>query len=160
MNFSQTLTGGVLLLRNKYYIVMYRGKDFLPPTVAAALTERQEMTKQTQDAEEKVRGVPIEPVATIGEGEALAGTLAEFYEAQARWGREISVEEREKMKEEASRAKTARVVKRLEHKLAIVSISLEITDSLQNIVHLSEAYVRYSMVSSSVIRRKRKLRAL
>ncbi|KAL2516942.1 CRS1/YhbY (CRM) domain-containing protein [Abeliophyllum distichum] len=115
----KTLTGGVLLLRNKYYIVIYRGKDFLSPTVAAALAERQEITKQIQDVEEKVRSGPAEAVSVVEDKEALAGTLAEFYEAQARWGRDISAEEREKMKEEASRANSIKVIKRLEHKLAI-----------------------------------------
>lgn len=119
------MTGGVLLLRNKYYIVMYRGKDFLPPSVATALAERHEMTKQIQDVEEKVRVGPTAPVSVGEEGQALAGTLAEFYEAQARWGREVSVEELAKMKDEASRAKTAGVVKRLEHKLAIVSMTFK-----------------------------------
>ncbi|KAL0319240.1 UNVERIFIED_CONTAM: CRM-domain containing factor CFM3, chloroplastic/mitochondrial [Sesamum angustifolium] len=112
------LTGGVLLLRNKYYIVMYRGKDFVSPSVAAALAERQEMTKQIQDIEEKVRGGPV-AVPVAEEKEALAGTLAEFYEAQARWGTNISAEEREKMIEEASRANRDRVIRRFEHKIAI-----------------------------------------
>ncbi|KAL8465870.1 hypothetical protein ACS0TY_035113 [Phlomoides rotata] len=157
----KNLTGGVLLLRNKYYIVMYRGKDFLPPTVASALAERQELTKQIQDVEEKVRvgpaavlvaeekemgehgavpvaeekevggrgAVPVaeekeveEPGAAVPvaeEKEALAGSLAEFYEAQARWGIDISAEERENMIEEASKAKRAKVIRRLEHKAAI-----------------------------------------
>ncbi|XP_058091528.1 CRM-domain containing factor CFM3B, chloroplastic [Magnolia sinica] len=145
------LTGGILLLRNKYYIVIYRGKDFLPTSVAAALAERQELTKDIQDVEEKARtgvvgltsavaalsersewtedNVDVEErslraevgTAHMGltEGQAAAGTLAEFLEAQARWGREVSTEEHEKMKEEASRAKTAKVVKRIEHKLAV-----------------------------------------
>ncbi|OMP02152.1 hypothetical protein COLO4_11302 [Corchorus olitorius] len=116
----KNLTGGVLLLRNKYFIVIYRGKDFLPPSVAAALAERQELTKQIQDVEEKARIRAVEP-AQLSEdkGQAPAGTLAEFYEAQARWGREISAEEREKMIEEASKAKHARLVKRVEHKLTV-----------------------------------------
>ncbi|XP_065860724.1 CRM-domain containing factor CFM3, chloroplastic/mitochondrial [Euphorbia lathyris] len=116
----KTLTGGVLLLRNKYYIVIYRGKDFLPTSVAAALAERQELTKQIQDAEEKERNRGVEATSS-GEvkEKALAGTLAEFYEAQAQWGREISAEERERMMEDASRAKTARIMKRIEHKLYI-----------------------------------------
>ncbi|XP_034672747.1 CRM-domain containing factor CFM3, chloroplastic/mitochondrial isoform X2 [Vitis riparia] len=115
------LTGGVLLLRNKYYIVIYRGKDFLPTSVAAALSEREELTKHIQVVEEKVRtgGAEAIPSGEDGVGQPLAGTLAEFYEAQARWGREISAEEHEKMIEEASRAKSARVVKRIEHKLAL-----------------------------------------
>ncbi|WCJ21953.1 CRS1 / YhbY (CRM) domain-containing protein [Euphorbia peplus] len=116
----KTLTGGVLLLRNKYYIVIYRGKDFLPTSVAAALAERQEQTKQIQDAEEKERSRAVEATSS-GEGKekALAGTLAEFYEAQAQWGREISNEERERMMEDASRAKRARIMKKFEHKLFI-----------------------------------------
>lgn len=113
------LTGGVLLLRNKYYIIFYRGKDFVPPTVAAALAERQELTKQIQDVEEQTRSGPSEAAPLTTDGQAVAGTLAEFYEAQARWGREISAEERERMLKEAAMAKTARVVKRLEHKFEI-----------------------------------------
>lgn len=159
----KTLTGGTLLLRNKYYIVIYRGKDFVPTSVATVLAERQELAKQIQDVEEKVRcravnaaqsgenekqALPTSVATALAErqelekqiqdveekvqcgaldaaksgedgGQALAGTLAEFYEAQARWGRDISVEEREKMIEEASRAKNTRLVKRVEHKMAV-----------------------------------------
>lgn len=115
----KNLTGGVLLLRNKYFIVIYRGKDFVPTNVAAVLEERQEMTKQIQDVEEKVRNVTVEAASVVEDGQAQAGTLAEFYEAQALWGREISAEEHGKMIEEASRTKSARVVKRMEHKLGI-----------------------------------------
>lgn len=115
-----TLTGGTLLLRDKYYIVIYRGKDFVPTGVAAVLAERQELTKEVQDVEEKVRCKAV--VATpSGQGEAtvLAGSLAEFYEAQARWGRDISTEERERMIEEAAKAKSVKLVKQIEHRLSL-----------------------------------------
>ncbi|KAF8037678.1 hypothetical protein BT93_B0513 [Corymbia citriodora subsp. variegata] len=115
----KNLTGGVLLLRNKYYIVIYRGKDFLPPTVASTLSERQELAKQIQDVEEKLRTGTVDAAPSKEAGHALAGTLAEFYEAQARWGRDISTEEREKMIEEASKSKSLRLVKRIEHKLSL-----------------------------------------
>lgn len=116
------MTGGVLLLRNKYYIVIYRGKDFLPSSVAATLAERQELTKEIQDVEEKVRNRDIEATQPVGDKvPAEAGTLAEFYEAQARWGKEITPDHREKMIEEASRVASARVVKRIQHKLNLVS---------------------------------------
>lgn len=119
----QALTGGTLLLRNIYYIVIYRGKDFVPTSVAAVLAERQEMTKQIQDVEEKVRCRAVDATLS-GQGEATvpAGSLAEFYEAQARWGRDISTEEREKMIEEAAKAKTVKLVKQIEHRLSLVSI--------------------------------------
>ncbi|XP_068637774.1 CRM-domain containing factor CFM3, chloroplastic/mitochondrial-like [Aristolochia californica] len=116
------LTGGVLLLRNKYYIVIYRGKDFVPTKVAATLAERQEQTKDIQNMEEEARTgvVGLAPSAEINEeGQALAGTLAEFLEAQARWGKEISAKEIEKIKEEASRAEKAKKFKKIDHKLAL-----------------------------------------
>jgi len=117
----QTLTGGTLLLRNKYFIIIYRGKDFLPTSVATAVAERQALTKHIQDAEERARSAALEATTSDDDGQPLAGTLAEFYEAQARWGREVSSEEREKMREEASRATSVKEFKRIEHKLALVS---------------------------------------
>ncbi|XP_078438858.1 CRS1 / YhbY (CRM) domain-containing protein [Wolffia australiana] len=141
----KNLTGGVLLLRNKFYIVFYRGKDFLPTSVAVALAERQEQAKNIHDLEEMVRiknfhhsdvqtslkheekskskvkteeeEASCSPIAV--NGHALAGTLAEFLEAEAQWGRQISVEEQEQMKQEASRMKIAKMVKKLEHKLSL-----------------------------------------
>ncbi|XP_042457404.1 CRM-domain containing factor CFM3, chloroplastic/mitochondrial-like isoform X1 [Zingiber officinale] len=116
----KALIGGTLLLRNKYYIVIYRGKDFIPASVATALAEREELTKEIQDAEEQLRKRTIgEPSVNAPEGDAPVGTLAEFLEAQARWGRQISTEERDAMKEEASRYKTTKLFKRVEHKLSI-----------------------------------------
>ena len=125
----QMLTGGTLLLRNKYFIVIYRGKDFVPTSVAAVLAEREELTKQVQDVEDKVRCRAVDAIPSgQGEATAQAGTLAEFYEAQARWGREISPDEREKMMEEAAKAKTAKLVRQIEHKIFIVSIYIFYTD--------------------------------
>ena len=108
----QKLTGGTLLLRNKYYIVIYRGKDFIPTSVAAILSERQE---------ENVR---CKAVDVSGEDEtyAQAGSMAEFNEAQALCGREISTEECEKMMKEAAEAKNVRLMKEIERKPAVVSI--------------------------------------
>ncbi|KAJ6818781.1 CRM-domain containing factor CFM3, chloroplastic/mitochondrial [Iris pallida] len=116
----KTLTGGTLLLRNKFYIVIYRGKDFIPSAVATALAEREQLTKDVQEIEEKARNCMVKDSYTdIGEGRALAGTLAEFHEAQERWGREVTAEERMKMKEEVSRSESVRLFKKIEHKFSI-----------------------------------------
>ncbi|GAB2288767.1 hypothetical protein Dimus_023079 [Dionaea muscipula] len=57
----------------------------------------------------------------LGEEQAFAaGTLAEFYESQERWGREISTEERNKMIEAASWATTVRQVNQIDHKFSII----------------------------------------
>lgn len=55
------------------------------------------------------------------DGHALAGTLAEFQEAQARWGREVTAKEQEEMKEASSRSEKQKLYRKLEHKLSIVS---------------------------------------
>lgn len=121
----QKLTGGTLLLRNKYYIVIYRGKDFVSTSVAAVVAERQELTKQVQNVEEKVWCTALN-VTPSGQDEstAQAGPLAEFYEAQACWGTDKFTEECEKMKQEVTKAKNAKLVKKIEQKLAVVSIYL------------------------------------
>nr|CAD1823385.1 unnamed protein product [Ananas comosus var. bracteatus] len=99
---------------------MYRGKDFLPTSVATALAERQELTEDTQTVEERTRNNLIgESSVDKFNGHALAGTLAEFEQAQARWGKNITFEVQEKLKEEASRSDKARLFKRIEHKLSI-----------------------------------------
>ncbi|XP_010506871.1 PREDICTED: CRM-domain containing factor CFM3, chloroplastic/mitochondrial-like isoform X1 [Camelina sativa] len=167
----KALTGGVLLLRNKYYIVIYRGKDFLPSSVAATLAERQELTKEIQDVEERVRTRDIEAIQPVGDivpaerqeltkeiqdvkervrtrdneavqtvGEkvsAEAGTLAEFYEAQARWGKEITPDHREKMIEEASRVANTRVVKRIQHKLNLAQSKFQRAEKLLSKIEAS-----------------------
>ncbi|KAL1221613.1 CRM-domain containing factor CFM3, chloroplastic/mitochondrial [Cardamine amara subsp. amara] len=134
----KALTGGVLLLRNKYYIVIYRGKDFLPSSVAATLAERQELTKEIQDVEERVRNREIEAVQPVGDKvPAEAGTLAEFYEAQARWGKEITPDHREKMIEEASRIASARVVKRIQHKLNLAQSKFHRAEKLLSKIEAS-----------------------
>lgn len=118
-----------MLLRNKYYIVIYRGKDFLPTSVAAALAEREELTKDIQNVEEQKRCIPVvHSMDDSLDGHALAGTLAEFQEAQARWGREVTAKEQEEMKEASSRSVKEKLFKRLEHKLSIVSIFCMFSD--------------------------------
>ncbi|KAK1698941.1 hypothetical protein QYE76_015638 [Lolium multiflorum] len=121
----KNLTGGTLLLRNKYYIVIYRGKDFLPTTVASALAEREELTKDIQSMEEQRRCISIAHSPDDGlDGHALVGTLAEFQEAQARWGRDVTSREQEKMKEAALRSEKEKLFRRLEHKFSIAQAKI------------------------------------
>ncbi|CAM0954060.1 unnamed protein product [Alopecurus aequalis] len=121
----KNLTGGTLLLRNKYYIVIYRGKDFLPTSVAAALAEREELTKDIQNMEEQRRYTSIAQSPEDGlDGHALVGTLAEFQEAQARWGRDVTSKEQEEMKEASLRLEKEKAFRRLEHKFSIAQAKI------------------------------------
>ncbi|CAI5514584.1 unnamed protein product [Closterium sp. Naga37s-1] len=49
------LTGGVLLARDKFFISLYRGKDFLPAALASTLAARQHHARQSADEEERER---------------------------------------------------------------------------------------------------------
>ncbi|TVU20352.1 hypothetical protein EJB05_36559, partial [Eragrostis curvula] len=134
----KNLTGGTLLLRNKFYIVIYRGKDFLPASVAAALAEREELTKDIQNAEEQRRSISIAQPSDDGlEGHALAGTLAEFQEAQARWGRDVSAKEQEEMKEASSRSEKEKLFRKLEHKLSIAQAKIHRAERLLSKIEAS-----------------------
>ncbi|KAK3134902.1 hypothetical protein QOZ80_5BG0412210 [Eleusine coracana subsp. coracana] len=134
----KNLTGGTLLLRNKFYIVIYRGKDFLPASVAAALAEREELTKDIQNAEEQRRNISIAHSLDDGlDGHALAGTLAEFQEAQARWGREVTAKEQEEMKEASSKSEKEKLFRKLEHKLSIAQAKIHRAERLLSKIEAS-----------------------
>ncbi|KAJ1263967.1 hypothetical protein BS78_09G227100 [Paspalum vaginatum] len=134
----KNLTGGTLLLRNKFYIVIYRGKDFLPTSVAAVLAEREELTKDIQNMEEQRRNILIAQPPDDGlDGHALAGTLAEFQEAQARWGREVTDKEQEEMKEASSRSEKQKLCRKLEHKLSIAQAKIHRAERLLSKIEAS-----------------------
>ncbi|CAN6327376.1 unnamed protein product [Urochloa humidicola] len=134
----KNLTGGTLLLRNKFYIVIYRGKDFLPTSVAAVLAEREELTKDIQSMEEQRRNVSIPQPPDDGlDGHALAGTLAEFQEAQARWGREVTAKEQEEMKEASSKSEKQKLYRKLEHKLSIAQAKIHRAERLLSKIEAS-----------------------
>ncbi|CAL4901921.1 unnamed protein product [Urochloa decumbens] len=134
----KNLTGGALLLRNKFYIVIYRGKDFLPTSVAAVLAEREELTKDIQSLEEQRRNISIAQPPDDGlDGHALAGTLAEFQEAQARWGREVTAKEQEEMKETSSKSEKQKLYRKLEHKLSIAQAKIHRAERLLSKIEAS-----------------------
>ncbi|KAL2506655.1 CRM family member 3A [Abeliophyllum distichum] len=116
------LTGGMLLSRNKDFLVYYRGKDFLSPDVAKALLEKERLAKALQDEEEQARlrastsafVIPsVEDTGTSG----TAGTLKETLDADARWGKRLDDEEKEKMMREAEVSRHADLVRKLQKKL-------------------------------------------
>lgn len=108
-------------MRNKFFIIIYRGKDFLPPLVATVLAERAAEAKVHQDEEEIARSEAAAAVqARADVGTSIAGTLAETFEAQAKWM--MDSEEQEKMRAAAAEAKRAEAVRRVQRKLAIAQL--------------------------------------
>lgn len=114
------LTGGILLSRNKDFLVFYRGKNFLSPDVTEALLERETLAKSLQDEEEQARlraSALIIPRVEITEQSGIAGTLGETLDADARWGMTLDDRHEKKMMKEAEAIRHADLVRKLEHKL-------------------------------------------
>ncbi|KHN47230.1 Chloroplastic group IIA intron splicing facilitator CRS1-like protein, chloroplastic [Glycine soja] len=87
MYLMQCLTGGVLLLRNKFYILLYRGNDFLPRRVASLVEKRELELKSCQHHEEVARMKAIQAFSPIGEvtqDTSTSGTLTKFRKIQTK----------------------------------------------------------------------------
>lgn len=121
----QRLTGGTLLSRNKEYIVLYRGNDFLPPNVTVSLKERERLTVLQYEEEEERRSALtlVKSNSKNCKVPMVAGTLAETVAATSRWGKQPSNEAVEKMLKDSALARRASLVTYLNNKLAIVSLT-------------------------------------
>ncbi|KZV53878.1 hypothetical protein F511_00144 [Dorcoceras hygrometricum] len=86
INADQILTGGVLLLRNKFFIILYRGKDFLPSKVANIVAEREKELTSCHVHEETARLKASETFSITHEhalDSGIIGTLSEFHHIQS-----------------------------------------------------------------------------
>ncbi|KAI4317958.1 hypothetical protein L6164_025778 [Bauhinia variegata] len=121
------LTGGTLLSRNKDFLVFYRGKNFLSPDVAQALIVREKMVKTLQDDEEQARlraSSLIVPTISTSEQSGEAGTLGETLDADAKWGKTLDDHHEAKVMREIEQQRHAKLVKKLEQKLAFAERKL------------------------------------
>ncbi|OEL27010.1 CRM-domain containing factor CFM3, chloroplastic/mitochondrial [Dichanthelium oligosanthes] len=116
------LTGGVLLSRNKEYIIFYRGNDFITPKVRQVLVEKQEQAITQQDEEELARLKASASITTIPnelKGPLVAGTLAETTEAKSRWGDSLNDKQREEEMKRLSLMKHTSLLNNLKRKLIL-----------------------------------------
>ncbi|KAL2923260.1 CRM-domain containing factor CFM3A chloroplastic/mitochondrial [Bienertia sinuspersici] len=121
------LTGGIMLSRNKDFLVFYRGKDFLSSDVTEVLLERERLAKDLQDEEEQARtraSSSFLPSAGTREHQRAAGTLSETLDADTKWGKRLDDHEVEKVSRQAERMKHASLVRKLERKLAFTERKL------------------------------------
>ncbi|KAL9275217.1 CRM-domain containing factor CFM3A, chloroplastic/mitochondrial-like protein [Drosera capensis] len=115
------LTGGILLSHNKDFLVFYRGKNFLSSQVTEVLLERERLAKAMQDQEELARlkaSASVTPNGEAARQTISAGTLAETLDADARWGKKLDDDVKQKVLREAEVLRHANLVRKLERKLA------------------------------------------
>ncbi|XVE78683.1 hypothetical protein DITRI_Ditri13aG0166800 [Diplodiscus trichospermus] len=124
----KNLTGGVLLLRNKFIIIFYRGKDFLPQGVANLVVEREMALRRCQLIEEGARlkvtetfWIADEPLPRT----STVGTLSEFQDIQTKFG-DLKKENNElEIQLEAQKENLERELRNQERKLSILNIKIE-----------------------------------
>ncbi|KAK9041226.1 hypothetical protein V6N11_016337 [Hibiscus sabdariffa] len=124
----KNLTGGVLLLRNKFLIILYRGRDFLPQGVANLVTEREMALRRCQLIEEGARvrvaetfRVANEPLAKT----STVGTLSEFQDFMTKYGGLEKENNELEIQMEAQKEHLERELRNQERKLSILNGKIE-----------------------------------
>ncbi|KAJ6735014.1 CHLOROPLASTIC GROUP IIA INTRON SPLICING FACILITATOR CRS1 CHLOROPLASTIC [Salix purpurea] len=119
----KSLTGGVLLLRIKFFIILYRGKDFLPGQVANVIVDREIALRKCQTNEEGARLKAIETSYVPGGPTSRSGTLYEFQYFQIKFQK--TAKEDSEIQLEAYKEKLERELRNQEYRLCILKSKIE-----------------------------------
>ncbi|KAF5189677.1 Chloroplastic group iia intron splicing facilitator crs1 protein [Thalictrum thalictroides] len=122
------LTGGVLILRNKFFIIIYRGKDFLPVEVANMVVDRESELKRCQQLEEGARRNAIESFSVTNETVSTtipSGTFSEFRDIQTKYGHLNNDMRETDIQMEAEKEKLVKEMRKQEHKLLLLKRKIE-----------------------------------
>ncbi|CAA7402038.1 unnamed protein product [Spirodela intermedia] len=127
-NELKRLTGGVLLLRNKFFIILYRGKDFIPPKVASSVLEREKILSDIQLHEERARVkltalyMPDDvSVASTSE----IGTVKEFLDIETNYSSLRNGNSDVSVKIDAERENLKKDLRRQERQLQLIKLKLD-----------------------------------
>lgn len=128
LNFLlQCLTGGVVLLRNKFIIILYRGKDYLPSRVGELVTKRElEITRcQLQEETMRLRASEMFSLSEItSEKFSTIGTLSEFQSIQSECLNRKDVNNEVEVSMEAEKQRLKKELRNQQRKLLIVRYCL------------------------------------
>lgn len=119
----QRLTGGVQILRNRDFIILYRGNDFLSGRVASSIAGRETEICGQQLKEEEARTNAIKLFSDTDEflySTSTVGTYAEFLDIQSKYTVVNSGILEEKIQFEAERAKLEKEIGKQEREIFIV----------------------------------------
>lgn len=113
-------------MRNKFLIILYRGKDFLPGRVANLVSERETKLKGFQLHEEGARLKAIETICLDNgptENTSMSGTLSEFQDIQTEFRDLKNGNSDVEIKFEAEKQRLESELRKQEHKLFIVRVN-------------------------------------
>ncbi|XP_022884358.1 chloroplastic group IIA intron splicing facilitator CRS1, chloroplastic isoform X2 [Olea europaea var. sylvestris] len=137
----KNLTGGVLLLRNKFFIILYRGKDFVPSQVATLVAEREKELTRYQLQEEAAR-LKASDISSVAHEDILKsssiGTLSEFHSILSECRNLKNGKTEVEVQLEAERWRLEKELKNQERKLFILKKKKEKSD--KTLAALSQAW--------------------
>ncbi|KAF3772696.1 Chloroplastic group IIA intron splicing facilitator CRS1 [Nymphaea thermarum] len=120
----QCLTGGVLILRNKFFILLYRGKDFIPLAVSNSLNEREAELENLCVQEENARIVSNHSFAMIAaamRSSSKTGTFSEFQDIRGQYGLVSNETSEYKLEVEVAKVQLEKELRKQERKLKILN---------------------------------------
>lgn len=124
----KNLTGGTLLLRNKFVIILYRGNDFLPVGVADSIIQREVELQRWQLHEENSRLKASEFFCFDTENmeeRGKAGTLSDFKDITVGYEDLSTGSTESRLQAEAEKGKIIRGLRMQERRLKILNFKVE-----------------------------------
>ncbi|CAD6244861.1 unnamed protein product [Miscanthus lutarioriparius] len=122
------LTGGTVILRNKDFIILYRGKDFLPGGVAQTVIQREAQVHDEQVKEEEARLKAVDSLQMVDElssEESSVGTFREYQDFHADFVHENTENSNTMIELEAEKYRLEKELKDHEWKLCILNRKIE-----------------------------------
>jgi adenine-specific DNA methylase len=139
----------VVVLRNKDFIILYRGKDFITEKVVNVIAERENKLYDEQNIEEEARLKALRYFKTMGQSENNSDSIGSFKEYQdiernyLEGGNEKCLD---KVKLEAEKVKLEKELKDQERKLFIVRILHHFNIKLQGLFNLAKRFYKICSV--------------
>nr|CAB3482778.1 unnamed protein product [Digitaria exilis] len=122
------LTGGTVILRNKDFIILYRGKDFLPGGVAQTVIRREAQVHDGQVKEEEARLKAVDSlqmISGLSSEESSVGTFREYEDFQAEHAHGNTENSNTIIELEAEKHRLEKELKDQEWKLSILNKKIE-----------------------------------
>ncbi|KAJ1268237.1 hypothetical protein BS78_07G120700 [Paspalum vaginatum] len=134
------LTGGTIILRNKDFIILYRGKDFLPGGVVQTIIQREAQVGDEQVKEEEARLKAIDSLQMVGglsSEESSVGTFREFQDFNADHVHENTEYSNNMIELEAEKHRLEKELKDQEWKLSVLKKKIERSNQVLAKLHSS-----------------------
>ncbi|KAM0898993.1 hypothetical protein ACQ4PT_021581 [Festuca glaucescens] len=122
------LTGGTIILRNKAFIILYRGKDFLPGGVKRSVIEQEARVDAQHVKEEEARLTVIDSLqiyAGLPSEESSVGTFREYQDFQVNHVHETTENNQAMIELEAEKHRLEKELKDQERRLFTLTKKIE-----------------------------------